>query len=69
MQFGIPISLVQLKRIYKKHGVRFRQPKLSARLPDEKELVLIPERIFYAEKMKKLIDAGRVIIYADEATF
>ena len=69
MQYGIPVSFVQLKLIYKRHGVRFRQPKLSARLPDEKELALIPERIFFSEKMKRLIDAGRVIIYADEATF
>ena len=69
IQYGIPISLYQLKNIYKKHGVRFRQPKLASRLPDEKELALIPERIFFSEKMKRLMDAGRVIIYADEATF
>ena len=55
--------------VYKRHKVRFRQPKLSSRLPEGKELALIPERIFFAEKMKALMDAGRVIIYADEATF
>ena len=69
VQFGLRISHFQLKSIYKKHGVRFRQPKLSARLPDEKELALIPERIFFAERMKRLMEANRIIIYADEATF
>ena len=69
VQHGIPISLTQLRGIYKRHSVRFRQPKVSARLPDAKELALVPERILYAEKMKALIDGGRVIIYADESTF
>ena len=69
VQHGIPISLTQLRGIYKRHSVRFRQPKVSARLSDAKELALVPERILYAEKMKALIDGGRVIIYADESTF
>ena len=67
--FGIRVTYVQLRCIYKRHGVRFRQPKMSKRLPDAKEEALIPERILFAEKMKDLLDRGRVIIYADEATF
>ena len=69
VQYGIPVTHTQLKLIYRRHNVRFRQPKLSARLPDEKELALIPERILFAEKMQALMDDDRVIIYADEATF
>ena len=69
IQHGTSITHTQLKLIYKRHGVRFRQPKVSARLPADKEVALIPERILFAEKMKLLIDGGRVIIYADESTF
>ena len=68
-ELGISVSHSQLKYIYRKHKVRFRQPKLSARLPEDKELALVPERILFAEQMKDLLDRGRVIIYADEATF
>ena len=68
-QFGIRMTVFHLRYIYERHGVRFRQPKVSARLPDAKEEALIPQRILFAEKMKGLIDAGRVIIYADETTF
>ena len=52
LQYGFPVSLYQLKMVYKRHKVRFRQPKLSSRLPEGKELALIPERIFFAERMK-----------------
>ena len=68
-ELGVRVSHSQLKYIYRRHGVRFRQPKVSSRLPDSKEAALIPQRILFAEKMKTLIDAGRVIIYADESTF
>ena len=66
---NISLTLFQLKLIYKKYKVRFRQPKVSARLPDGREMSLIPERILFAERMKRLLDAGRVIVYLDEATF
>ena len=66
---GIRVTHVQLKRIYKKFGVRFRQPKVSIRLPDAREEQLIPERIIFAERLGRLIRARRNIVYADEATF
>ena len=66
---GVRVTHIQLRTIYRKHQVRFRQPKVSIRLPDTREEQLIPERICFAEKMKRFTDAGRHIIYADEATF
>ena len=68
-QFGVKVTLVQLRAIYKKHKVRFRQPKLTSRLPDWKEEELIPKRILFAEKMLRMRERGRHIIYADESTF
>ena len=68
-QFGIKVTLVQLRAVYKKHQVRFRQPKLTTRLPDWKEAELIPKRILFAEKMLRMRERGRHIIYADESTF
>ena len=69
VDMNIRLSLYQLKLIYKRHKVRFRQPKVSARLPDGKEMELVPERILFAERMKRLLDDGRVVVYLDEATF
>ena len=68
-QFGVKVTLVQLRAVYKKHQVRFRQPKLTSRLPDWKEEELIPKRILFAEKMLRMRERGRHIIYADESTF
>ena len=68
-EFKVKVSLTQLRSIYKKHQVRFRQPKLTARLPDWKEEEIIPKRILFAEKMQRMIERGRHVIYADESTF
>ena len=57
-EFGLNITKHKLKIIYKNYKVRFRQPKVKARLTDEKELKLIPERIMFAEQLKILEDAG-----------
>ena len=66
---GIQLTPVQLKLIYKRNKVRFRQPKVSVRLPENREMALVPERILFAERMKRLLDDNRVIVYTDEATF
>ena len=65
----IPISVHQLFTIYKRHGVRFKMPKVHARLTDAQVLALIPQRIQFAEQIKVLEDAGHQIIYGDESTF
>ena len=68
-ELGVRLSVYLLRAIYKEHGVRFRQPKAALRLGDERELALVPERIFFSEKMLALMAAGRPIVYADETTF